>query len=259
MRSLRRLLVASALLAATAGPAAAGPFDPRLEIWAYDREVLPGDSITIDGYHWFSLISPNCDGSVQVTLTDAEGKNWSLGKLGGQTGLELLVDYEGEAVGDMTGRLKVPNGVAPGPAKIRAKQRLRLKIFPLSCSQIQLATKSATARITVLGAVGNSPPQISGLAAPTIRQGIPLPITWTASEAGATTIALEYQFVEGRWLDLGQIGNVATVAGGNAFPWDGSLEGHYLPAGVYRVTLEQTGDAGELSAPARTMFRVAYG
>jgi hypothetical protein len=259
MRAPRLLASAIAACLVAAVPASAGLFDPRLEIWKYDREVAPGDSITIDGFHWFSLISPNCDGSVHVKLRDAEDKNWSLGTLGGQTGLELLVDYEGEAVGDMTGRLKIPNGVAPGPAKITAKQRLRLKIFPLSCSQIQLATKSATARITILGAVGNSPPQITGLAAPTIRQGVATPITWTASEAGTTTIALEYQFVEGRWIDLGQLGNVATVAGANAFSWNATLDGHYLPAGTYRVTLEQAGDVGELSAPARTTFQVAYG
>lgn len=251
--------LAIVLWALLATSALAGPFDPRLEISKYTREVLPGDHFHVDGYHWFSLVSPNCDGGVRLRLTDAEGKNWGLGRLDGQTGMALLVDYEGEQLGDMTGLIRIPDGVAPGPARIRAKQYLRLRIPPLSCSQIQLATKSATARITILGAVGNSPPRISGLGAMAIRQGIPTPVSWTASEAGTTTIALAYEFVSGRWIDLGTIATVPTVAGANAFAWDGSLDGFFLPAGGYRIRLQQTGDAGELSAPARLDLEVVYG
>lgn len=253
------LRVAIALWGLLAASAAAGPLDPRLEVSKWSREVLPGDHIYVDGYHWFSLIAPNCDGSVRLKLTDAEGTRWGLGRLDGQTGMELLVDYEGEQLGDMTGRLRIPEGVAPGPARIRAKQYLRLRIPPLSCSQIQLATKSATARITVLGAVGNSPPRLAGLSAAPVRQGAPTPISWTASEPGSTTIRLAYEFVAGRWIDLGVLAMVPTVAGANAFAWDGSLGGHFLPAGGYRVELQQTGDAGELSAPARLGLSVVYG
>lgn len=251
--------IAIALWSLLAASAAAGPFDPRLEVSKWTREVLPGDRVYLDGYHWFSLVSPNCDGSVRLRLTDAEGKKWGLGRLDGQTGMELLVDYEGEQLGDMTGIVRIPDGVAPGPARIRAKQYLRLRIPPLSCSQIQLATKSATARITVLGAIGNSPPRITGLAAPTVRQGVPAPISWTASEPGTTTIQLAYEFVSGRWIDLGTIATVPTVSGVNAFAWDGSLGGFFLPVGGYRVKLQQTGDAGELSAPVRLGLRVVYG
>lgn len=260
MGGLRALAVAAAaaMCLLLAGPAAAGTFDPRLKVSDFGVGLAPGDEVTVIGSHWFGFVSPNCDGKVRLELIDAEGTHHSLGRIGGWNRLEIVY-FEDEGPGDMAGRVRIPNGVAPGPARIRGVQRLRLRIPPLACSQIQLARKSATATVTILGAIGNTPPRITDLTAPPIRQGIGVAITWSQSEAGTTTVGLEYEFVAGRWVDLGTIASLPTTAGANALMFDGSLEGHYLPPGAYRVTLEQAGDAGELSAPGRATFSIGYG
>jgi hypothetical protein len=259
--SLPRLVHRGALtaLAVCVGLASASAVEaraPKLRI--YPKQFNPGDQIFVDGQLWLWMVGLGCDSKINLSLRDSKGHEHSLGRVGGKTGLSLVL-YEGH--GDFAGIVHVPEGgVAPGPATVHGVQRLRVKFPGLGCSQLQIARKSTTVRnLTVLGAEGNSPPVVTGLAAPPMRQSVPAAIAWNASEAGHSTIDLEYVFTPKRLIKVGRIFDADTPAGANRFAWTPSFGGQALPTGRYRIAIRTRDAQDSQSAPKLTTFPLGFG
>jgi hypothetical protein len=124
---------------------------------------------------------------------------------------------------------------------------------------IRLFEHDAKRSITISGSVGNDPPVIDDLSAPTLRQGIGTAITWTASEPCSMDIGLYAEVRSGELAEIGTvISDIAGVAGANQYLWDASVDGSYLPPGTHRLRAQCTDPSGSSSAPRFTNVKVAY-
>jgi hypothetical protein len=247
---IRAIFIATALcVLLVVGPAAtAAPVihSPR-------GTITPGGTIRIDSGRWYPDTG-GCASKVKVTVTDSAGEVWNVGNYNPRFSL-----FEGHFPYEIYDRSKrVPEGLAPGTARMRARQVWGFK-FPVINICIDLFSVSATRTLTIQGALGNAPPVISDLSAGTTRhQRTPQPITWTATEACAMSLTL-IQSVGGVEVELGTlVDNHPGVVGANSYGWDSTFRGADLTTGTYRLKSRCVDTDASASAPDFTSFRMGF-
>ena len=229
-------------------PALAGPVIVNP---AKDSTITPGGTFGLDSGRWYP--PTGCTNKIKVTVKDAAGKTWTLGRYTPRFSLyEKQFPYQ---IHDAS--VDVPEGMEPGEARLTARQTWSFK-FPIINVCIDLFSKSVSRSINGSGAVGNSPPVITDLSGPAERrQRTTQPITWTSSEACAMTLTL-LQEIGGVMVELGPIvEDHPGIAGANAYEWDSTFGGADLTTGTYRLQARCV-EGGSASAPVFTSFEMGF-
>jgi hypothetical protein len=233
------LAVAIALL--VAGNAPASGASSSLEI-LYGSSFAAGDLVWLNGETgWFR--PTNCPNKPVATLVDAFGRSFDLGSIPFDQSETNSPPY---LVAGFYGPVALPLGAAAGSAHITVRQQLEFKLPVVGC--FVLATKQATASLTIEGAVGDDPPELSNVHVPgAVVQRQSAQITWTLSKAATVDVSVGYRFNQTQvfWLDLGSL---SAPAGAGSFSWNGTYAGHAVPIGDYTMRLGATDGANEQSA-----------
>jgi len=216
----------------------------------YGTSFNAGDPVWLNGETgWFR--PTNCPNKPVATLVDSLGHSFNMGSIPFDQSETNTPPY---FLAGFYGPVTIPLGAAAGKAQITVRQKFEFKLPGVSC--ITLATKQATASLTIQGAVGDAPPVLSNVhVPPAVVQRQSTQITWTLSKAAAVDVSVGYRFNQSRifWLDLGSL---SAVAGTGSFTWNGTYGGHAVPIGRYLLRLEATDAASELSAPVNLGFDV---
>ena len=250
---MRNLARAAITLCVTVAVFAGGSASAAPVILSPRGTVTPGGTFQLDSGRWYPDTG-GCSSKVKVTIRDAAGKTWSIGRY--EPRFSLFENHFPYEIYDRS--VRVPEGMKAGSARVKAEQTWGFR-FPIIKICIDLFKVSATRNITVQGAVGNDPPVISDLSGNSPRvQRTSQPITWTASEPCTMTLRL-LQDVGGVEVDLGPIvENYPSVAGANTYAWDTTLGGAVLTTGDYRILSRCVDASNAASAPTFTTFHMRF-